>query len=283
MGDLRTTVSADGASFRDGLNRAKGEAQKFTNDLEAMSARSLDKTGRAAADYGKRYAGLAQKGVAVGNVATQIGGFASPQAAAAINATATAYIGLREAAMGLGMGMLKLGGIVARIDVEEGARVLPRVRGFVFSSRIGDVTALFAAEEPEVAIELAMKRWGYGSTDYGTALRGLLEAGVIELDLTAVVGHEVNNGNLLGLVSSYKGADGQDHAMADVWFAKAQPGTEAPPALSELLVADTGNLLGGAPAAEATRTSVGHHGTVLMSRLPGISDDELLRQQQPLL
>jgi len=93
----------------------------------------------------------------------------------------------------------------------------------------------------------------------------------------------VNNGNLLGLVSSYKGADGQDHAMADVWFAKAQPAAEAPPALSELLVADTGNLLGGAPAAEATRTSVGHHGTVLMSRLPGISDDELLRQQQPLL
>jgi trimeric autotransporter adhesin len=98
------------------------------------------------------------------------------------------------------------------------------------------------------------------------------------------VGHEVNNGNLLGLVSSYKGADGQDHAMADVWFAKAQPTAEAPPALSELLVADSGTLLGGAPAAtaEATRTAAGHHGTMLLSRLPGISDEELLRQQQPL-
>ncbi len=65
--------------------------------------------------------------------------------------------------------------------------VLPRVRGFVFSSQLAEITELFGQNRPEVAIELALKQWGYGSTDYGVALRGLLESTGRELDGGATV------------------------------------------------------------------------------------------------
>jgi uncharacterized protein with von Willebrand factor type A (vWA) domain len=65
--------------------------------------------------------------------------------------------------------------------------VLPRVRGFVFSSQLAEITELFGQNRPEVAIELALKQWGYGSTDYGVALRGLLESTGRELDSGATV------------------------------------------------------------------------------------------------
>jgi hypothetical protein len=60
-----------------------------------------------------------------------------------------------------------------------------------------------------------------GVSDAGE-LRDLSSLGIIELDLNAHASTEMNNGNLLGLVSGYKTADGQNHAMADVWFAKDQ-------------------------------------------------------------
>ena len=65
--------------------------------------------------------------------------------------------------------------------------VLPRVRGFVFSSRLAEITALFGENRPEVAIELALKQWGYGSTDYAEALRGLLASTGRDLDAGATV------------------------------------------------------------------------------------------------
>ena len=65
--------------------------------------------------------------------------------------------------------------------------VLPRVRGFVFSSRTGDVSALLARHPPEEAIELALREWGWGSTDYGQALRTLLATTGRELDAGATV------------------------------------------------------------------------------------------------
>ncbi|MCZ6616626.1 MAG: VWA domain-containing protein, partial [Gammaproteobacteria bacterium] len=54
--------------------------------------------------------------------------------------------------------------------------VLPRIRSFVFSNRLGEVTELFADHGHERAVEEALFRWGNGSTDYGCALvdfRGL--------------------------------------------------------------------------------------------------------------
>ncbi len=65
--------------------------------------------------------------------------------------------------------------------------VLPRVRGFVFSSQLAEITDLFGDNRPEVAMELALKQWGYGSTDYAEALRGLLAATGRELDAGATV------------------------------------------------------------------------------------------------
>lgn len=65
--------------------------------------------------------------------------------------------------------------------------VLPRVRGFVFSSQLAEITELFGDNRPEVAIELALKQWGYGSTDYAVALRGLLAATGRDLDAGATV------------------------------------------------------------------------------------------------
>ena len=65
--------------------------------------------------------------------------------------------------------------------------VLPRVRGFVFSSQLAEITELFGENRPEVAMELALKQWGYGSTDYAEALRGLLAATGRDLDAGATV------------------------------------------------------------------------------------------------
>jgi uncharacterized protein len=65
--------------------------------------------------------------------------------------------------------------------------VLPRVRSFVFSSKLGEVSELFEHNPPEAAIEIALKQWGFGSTDYGAALRELLPAIGRELERGATV------------------------------------------------------------------------------------------------
>ena len=65
--------------------------------------------------------------------------------------------------------------------------VLPRVRSFVFSSQLAEVSDLFAHNRAEHALALVQQRYGGGSTDYGTALRGLLEASGRELDAGATV------------------------------------------------------------------------------------------------
>jgi hypothetical protein len=57
-------------------------------------------------------------------------------------------------------------------------------------------------------------------------LHALKDLGIIELNLAATNSTAMDNGNLLGLVSSYKTADGKSHQMADVWFAK-QDGSAA--------------------------------------------------------
>ena len=58
-----------------------------------------------------------------------------------------------------------------------------------------------------------------GKTDAGE-LHGLAEFGITELDLAAKVGSDIQNGNLIGLVSTFTKSDGSQHAVADVWFAK---------------------------------------------------------------
>ena len=48
--------------------------------------------------------------------------------------------------------------------------VLPNVRSFAFSNRLGEITDLFARHDHERAIEEALVLWGNGATDYGRAL-----------------------------------------------------------------------------------------------------------------
>jgi hypothetical protein len=56
-----------------------------------------------------------------------------------------------------------------------------------------------------------------GATDAGE-LRSLAELGVSSLNLDAITGTQVDQGNTLGLVSNWTDAKGQVHDMADVWF-----------------------------------------------------------------
>ncbi|MDC8774586.1 heme utilization protein, partial [Paucibacter sp. hw8] len=85
-----------------------------------------------------------------------------------------------------------------------------------------------------------------GKTDTGE-LKTLADMGITELDLQAKSSTAVDHGNLIGLVSGYKTADGGTHQMADVWFAKdVSPNGEpskASPALTDLLAAPSENLL----------------------------------------
>lgn len=53
------------------------------------------------------------------------------------------------------------------------ADVLPRVRAFAFSYRLGEVTDLFRSQEFDDAAAATMQLYGMGSTDYGLALESL--------------------------------------------------------------------------------------------------------------
>ncbi|TDM08065.1 MAG: hypothetical protein C4K60_00650 [Ideonella sp. MAG2] len=57
-----------------------------------------------------------------------------------------------------------------------------------------------------------------GQTDAGE-LKSLGELGIVTLNLSPAESADVQNGNLLGLVSSYETKDGAQHDLVDVWFA----------------------------------------------------------------
>jgi hypothetical protein len=116
-----------------------------------------------------------------------------------------------------------------------------------------------------------------GKTDAGE-LKGLADFGVVSINLDFAKGSSMDNGNLLGMVSSYTKADGTESAVADVWFAKA----DSTPNLGELLAAPAADLIGSggtaahtAPAAQASAT--------LMATGRVSLDDELLRNGTPLI
>ena len=66
-----------------------------------------------------------------------------------------------------------------------------------------------------------LKVWADQNSDgvsQSNELRTLESLGITKLELSATSSTETDNGNLVGLVSSYETADGTKHAMADVWF-----------------------------------------------------------------
>ena len=108
------------------------------------------------------------------------------------------------------------------------------------------------------------------------------------LDLHALVGSTTNNGNLLGLTSSYTTTDGSTHAMADVWFAKdttttaAATTTTATPALSDLLAAPATDLLPGHTTDAAATVAASHAAAAThdASALHGLTQNRLLDDEQ---
>jgi hypothetical protein len=89
-----------------------------------------------------------------------------------------------------------------------------------------------------------------GKTDSGE-LKTLDELGIVSLDLGAMVGTHVDNGNLLGLVSSYTTKDGASHDMADVWFAKGAETVK----IDDLLAAPAAELANGLTSAAVVHTT----------------------------
>lgn len=65
--------------------------------------------------------------------------------------------------------------------------VMPRIRSFVFSNRLAEVTDLFDRHPAEKAIEIANQRWGQGSSDYGTSFAMFGEQCLQQIDSNTTV------------------------------------------------------------------------------------------------
>jgi len=120
-----------------------------------------------------------------------------------------------------------------------------------------------------------------GKTDPGE-LRGLVDLGIVELNVSFDKSDRVDNGNLVGMVSSYKTSDGQVHELADVWFKKEESEKQQVPPLKDLLV-DGWPDLPGAPASatgesgKGTTTSTPHptDASVIPPHRKWADDDDL--------
>jgi hypothetical protein len=67
-----------------------------------------------------------------------------------------------------------------------------------------------------------LRVWVDGNADgvsQASELKSLAELNITKLNLNAKQDVSLNNGNIVGLTSTYETADGQSHAAADVWFA----------------------------------------------------------------
>ena len=122
-----------------------------------------------------------------------------------------------------------------------------------------------------------------GKTDAGE-LKSLADLGIIELNLNAAQTSEVNNGNYVGLLSSYTTSDGVVHQLGDVWFAKNPDGTPATDVkLGDLLAQPESALLGGSAAgAPVPAAATAATPELLQLRLKPIDEDENNRQM-PLI
>jgi hypothetical protein len=123
-------------------------------------------------------------------------------------------------------------------------------------------------------------------------LKGLVEAGVMAINLEFTQGTTLQNGNLLGQVGSYVAADGSSQAAVDVWFATTDQAKVSIPKASELLAEAPHNLMpsgdpGVNPNSPTVRSSVPGSTEPVNSgptRITlGMSDEELLRTPPPLI
>ncbi len=85
--------------------------------------------------------------------------------------------------------------------------VLPRVRSFVFSNELGEVTEYFEKYELDEAVDMSLDDYGKGSTDYGRAFRTFAELCLEDVDSRStiiVMGDSRNNYYANGAVTLKK-------------------------------------------------------------------------------
>jgi len=102
--------------------------------------------------------------------------------------------------------------------------------------------------------------WIDGNADGQTGggeVKSLAELNIAQLSLNAQVTTDMNNGNLVGLTSSYQTTDGVTHTAADVWFAvqPAQPSQATTPSSTNRLAQAIGQFA--ASEEEAAQASLG--------------------------
>jgi len=140
-----------------------------------------------------------------------------------------------------------------------------------------------AADAGFSQLKVWLDRNGDGKTDAGELL-GLADLGIVELGLAASSSSATDHGNLVGLISDYKTADGVSHQMADVWFSKtgvaAAATTEATPSvsLSDLLISPAHELFAGDgshPAATAVDAKTSATTAAWLATGSSSAEDEL--------
>jgi len=84
--------------------------------------------------------------------------------------------------------------------------VLPRVRSFVFSSRMAEVTELFEKQEMDIALAEILSKWANMRTDYGKALEDFNEMALSDIDqrTTVIMLGDARNNNEDGNVSIWE-------------------------------------------------------------------------------
>jgi len=102
--------------------------------------------------------------------------------------------------------------------------------------------------------------WVDGNADAQTGageVKTLAELNIAQLSLSALVTTDFNNGNLVGLTSSYQTTDGVTHTAADVWFAvqPAQPSQASTPTSTNRLAQAIGQFA--VSEEEAAQASLG--------------------------
>ena len=105
-------------------------------------------------------------------------------------------------------------------------------------------------------------------------LHSLSSLGITQINLTATTSPTANNGNFIGMTSTFETADGQSHAISDVWFAtnsssdsnggsqtidltQLTPGQVSGTSLSQLNLANDGS----AAVVKVNAAAVGTYGT----------------------
>jgi len=84
--------------------------------------------------------------------------------------------------------------------------VLPKVRSFVFSSEMAEVTKLFEQLEMDEALGEVMATWANMSTDYGKALKGFEEIALADIDnkTTVIMLGDARNNNEDGNIAVWE-------------------------------------------------------------------------------